>query len=339
MSVLLAEGWKAVELARPRGDELVARQPYQEITRLYVAVDSRGRRHLLLTLDEGHPSLADEGSRGLTVLTRDLELNGGKRSRYVDIVCESPIGHSMLDIVCGELSDLLRTSTETPTEVVTRVLAKWRRFWGQLPNQVLTQEAQAGLFAEVWFLCYWLLAALPPRDTLRAWRGPFGARHDFERPRLSVEVKATASTRGRIFEINGVDQLDPPQDGRLMFFGLRLREEAGASNTLPLLIETCRRQVQVDPDAEGLFETALITAGYISAHEDEYDKIHWRVVEELLFDVRDEFPRIVPASFRNGLPQGVEEMQYSVNLGSFDRLIVARRPDEAINILGSVHGA
>ena len=84
-----------------------------------------------------------------------------------------------------------------------------------------------------------------------------------------------------------------------------------------------------------MLDSALIAAGYVDLHRDEYEKTRWRVVEELLFEVRDDFPKIVPGVFTNGVPAGVEEMDYSINLGTFDHLVVSRRPADALEMLRS----
>jgi hypothetical protein len=91
--------------------------------------------------------------------------------------------------------------------------------------------------------------------------------------------------------------------------------------------------VSVDADAEGAFESGLIAAGYLATHEDEYLKTHWRVLEESLFDAAGDFPRIITKTFPNGPPVGVEEQAYVINLATFDRLIVARKPVEATALL------
>jgi hypothetical protein len=170
------------------------------------------------------------------------------------------------------------------------------------------------------------------------WRGPHGARHDFETDGLSIEAKGTTSTRGRIHKINGVQQLDPPENGKLLFFSMRIREEAGATNSLPLLIASCKQQLADDPDAEGLFETAVIAAGYSANHEEDYSKTHWRVVEQMLFDTSQEFPRLTKASFGDGMPMGVEDIDYTINLGTFDSAIVASTPAQASSHLASMRG-
>jgi len=331
----LADAWRQIEAARPTGDELVARPAMAETTpRILAAVDARGHRHLLVPLDPGDDPYKDANSRGITVATKDLLLPGSGYGRYIDIACEDAAGHSMLDLVATELGERLQEASNTPGEVVSRVLAKWRRFWGQVPKEVLSREGQIGLFAEVWFLTYWLIPAIGVTKAVQCWRGPHGARHDFEQPGLSVEAKGTASTRGRIFTISGIRQLEPPESGRLLFFSLRLREEGGASNTLPMLIDTCRSRVTSDPDSEGLLETALIAAGYLIVHASDYAKTRWRVIEELLFVVHDDFPRIVPGTFAPGeLPPGIEHLEYAVNLGAFDHLVVAKRPGDASELL------
>ena len=68
--------------------------------------------------------------------------------------------------------------------------------------------------------------------------------------------------RGRVHRINGLNQLAPPENGELMFFSLRLREEGGASNTLPALVGTCRSLLEADAEALSGFESALVQVGY-----------------------------------------------------------------------------
>lgn len=339
MSVIDPGVWRQIESSRPAGDELIGRPAAPEATpRLLAAVDSRGRRHLLVSLTPDEEAFGDASSRGLTIATEELTLRAGETGRYINIACEDVAGHPMLDLIGGELAGRLIGDGSAPAESVARVLAKWRRFWGRLPQQLLSREAQIGLYAELWFLAYWLIPAVGISNAVCMWRGPHGARHDFERPGLSVECKGTASTRGRVHQINGLGQLEPPEGGRLLFFSLRVRDEAGAANTLPLLCGICRRLVLEDGDAEGLFDTALIAAGYLAAHEQEYSKTHWRVLDELLFDAAADFPRITVRSFAAGMPPGVEELAYTINLGTFDNLIIARRAAEATVILRDAVG-
>jgi hypothetical protein len=268
----------------------------------------------------------------LEVATRTLTFDG-LTDRYLDVTCHDPTGNDGFDLIGGELASRLSTQSEAASEAVQRVLAKWRRFWGQLPRQLLTREQVVGLFAELWFLDVWLTPAVGVAQAVARWRGPFGARHDFESDGESVEVKGTTSTRGPIHRINGIEQLAPPQNGALFFFSLRMREEIGATNTLPLLVTTCRMQCTSDDVALSKFEAALAQSGYLSAHEEEYARLRFRVIKEELFAVRDDFPRLTPAQLLGGVPAGLEQVVYEVNLGGFRHLLVARNAMEAPSIL------
>lgn len=331
MSRIAPEVWTRLAGARPSGDVLTARLGAPDVTdRLLAALDSEARRHLLIALHPDEEHLHDVESRGLSVVTRELNLPDHTLTHYLDITCHDAAGHDAFDLIGGELAGQIATAAHPPAESVRRVLAKWRRFWGQLPRTLLSHEEQLGLFAELWFLSVWLLSRRTPGDAVAGWRGPSGARHDFEWQSRSVEVKATTSTRGRIHRINGLDQLLPPESGELLFFSLRVREEAGATNTLPLLIDRCRTQMSADADALTRFETSLAQAGYSPSHEEEYARMHLRIVEEGLFPVQADFPRLTPAQFPNGLPAGIERVEYEINLSTFGHLCVARSSVEAI---------
>jgi Putative PD-(D/E)XK family member, (DUF4420) len=328
---LAEDVWARLGTDVPMGEELTARLAAPDVTeRLLAGIDAEGRRHLLIHLRPADVDMRDMQSRGLWVVTSDLLVSGREPGRYIDLVCNDLSGYDALDIIGGELSERLASEKEGPADLVARVLAKWRRFWGQLPRDALSREAQLGLFAEVWFMTFWLLPQVATLEATNRWRGPFGARHDFEWPGRSIEVKATTSTRGLIHRINGIDQLAPPEAGDLLLFSLQLREEAGATHCLPDLIGECRSKLEVDDGAVIKFETGLAQVGYSPAHDDEYAKMRVRVVEEGLYEVEGDFPRLTVAQLSTGLPSGVEHVEYEINLGGFKHLLAAKDPTATV---------
>jgi hypothetical protein len=336
MSLIAPDVWARLEQNRPAGDNLTARQADPSATsRLQCALDAEGRRHLLVALYENEDGLRDTQSRGVHVETRDLVVRGQSATRYLDIQCLDITGYSALDLIGGELVVELSKPGAIPADTVKRVLAKWRRFWGLLPRTMLSREEVIGLFAELWFFLVWLLPSAGASEAVQRWRGPMGSRHDYEWTGKSVEVKATTSTRGRIHWINGLDQLSPPEQGSLYFFSLHLREEAGATNTLPSLIGSILSQLNSDVDALSRFETVLAQTGYSPAHDDEYAKLHLRIVAEGLYAVRDDFPRLNAQQFMAGVPVGVEKVEYEINLNSYDHLRIAQMPANSRNVLTS----
>jgi hypothetical protein len=284
-------------------------------------------------LDASEEAFKDTQSRGVTITTRELIVHGQPSVRYLDIECIDAGGHPALDIIGRELAEELSHSERSPAEIAKRTLAKWRRFWGELPRSFLSREQLLGLFGELWFLSFWLVPSVGVVQAVQRWRSPLGARHDFEWQGKSVEVKTTSSTRGRIHLIHGIEQLLPPENGELFLFSLRLREEAGAANTLPGLIGACRDLFESDPDVLSSFETGLARAGYSPAHNYVYEERFFRVAEEVVFAVKDDFPRITKDTFTDGIPAGVEGLVYEVNLNTLDHLRVARFAEEAASFL------
>lgn len=315
--------WGKLATGRVHGETLWAKRAVPDDTeRLLAALDSDGRRHFLVLLTDGEPSLDDTQSRGLRVATRDLAVPGHALGRYLDISCHDPSGHDAFQVIGGELADRLVLNEDSPAASMAKVLAKWRRFWGQQPRDVLTRHEQIGLLAELWFLSVWLVPRVGATSAVERWRGPLGARHDFEWPRRSIEVKATTSTRGLLHRINGIDQLVPPQDGTLLLFSLRLREEGGATNSLTSIVRACEVSLADNDEALSLFASRVAAAGYSPTHDEEYSRACYRVVEEALFSVQGDFPRVTPESLPGGLPPGVEHVEYDINLTGFDRLRV-----------------
>jgi hypothetical protein len=323
------ETWIKLETSRPKGDNLTARHACPEVTdRLLAAIDAAGVRHLLIVLVADDKPFRDLQSRGVSVDTKELSIEGKETDRYLDLVCHDSSGHSAFDLVGGDLAEGLRRGTSTPGDLVHQVLSKWRRFWGQTPRQLLTRDEQVGLFGELWFLLMWLASRVSLPEAVNRWRGPFGARHDFESLGLSVEVKATTSTRGRIHRINGIDQLAPPEAGRLLLFSVVLREEAGAGLSLPTLVANCRERLKGEDETLVIFDDALGKTGYSPAHEEEYAKLHVRIVEEGLFRVEGRFPRLTRELFASGIPDGVGVVEYEIDLAGLGDLCIARSASE-----------
>ena len=327
MSDVSQETWSRLERDRPDGDHYRARLAYpQTSSSLLAALDANGDRHFLVAVDGGQIDLGDVNIRGIGLCVHQMAIPGQGLKWYLDLECRDPSGYEGFDTIGFEIARRLASRLERPEDVVFRVLSKWRRFWGEELKQLLSREEQIGLLCELHFLRSWLGHFLPPLEAVQRWRGPLGARHDFEWSSGGVEAKATTSTRGAIHHINGVDQLAAPQDGRLYLFSLQLREESSASVTLASLVDECRTFFSLDVAAASILDERLAKARYSPVFEVEYSRTKYRLVEQGLFVVNDRFPRIIRASFLDGLPSGVETLGYDINLANCDDLCLARTP-------------
>lgn len=330
MSAIASQIWARLSVEGLQGNALRGCLAVPDVTdRLLAGIDAAGRRHLLILLNQTDADFHDSQSRGISVITQELAIPDHAPGRYLDITCLDISGYETFNLIGGELAAQLSGSEESASQVVSRVLAKWRRFWGQAPRHLLSREEQLGLFAELWFLRVWLIPMVGLSVAVQRWRGPFGSRHDFEWAGKSVEVKATSSVHERVHRIHGLDQLLQPETGVLLLFSQRLREEAGATNSLPNLVASCREQLADEAHSLSQFEDALIQVGYSDADVDEYSQLRLRVVEEGLYQVQADFPRLTKSELCDGLLPGVRDVNYEIILDGFAHLCIARLPEQA----------
>jgi hypothetical protein len=328
--------WDLLEAEPPTKERLEVRTALSgRHPDVLIGIDAALRRYALVRIPAGEEdALTERISRGIGVQTvKMVPQDTGIEESFVEIACLDLQGHGAFDIVIGELVDAVeRSGGLTRVKLVQGVLAKWRRFWSGVPTNALGVEQQIGLFGELYFLSRWMCTALGPSKAVSTWRGPAGARNDFELQGLGIEAKTTKRVDAA-HVIHGLDQLLEPVGGVLLLFGLCVRDEASSTESLPRLVAELRTKLSNDADALSAFETLLYTAGYDDRLEAEYSKLMLRIRSEALYRVSDGFPRLVPASIAGGLPPGVGAVTYELRLDAAAGWVVASSPGAAVRLL------
>lgn len=252
---------------------------------------------------------------------------------FVDIACLESYGEQAIDMIAVELLAALEAGASiNRVALVQNVLSKWRRFWSGMSQGLLSKEQQLGLFGELWFLARWLAPVVGFPKATAIWRGPLGARNDFESPTITVEVKTT-SRLDRTCKINGIEQLMAPANGSLFLFGLEVREEGGATDTMPALIDEIRAGMAEDYESLSRFDTCLYAADYLDDLAREYGKLKLRVKREELFEVAGDFPRVTPHSLRQGMPPGISGVTYELSLDAAASWRIASGSSQAVDLI------
>jgi hypothetical protein len=188
----------------------------------------------------------------------------------------------------------------------------------------MSLEAAVGLFGELWFMERWIGLPLG----LERW-APIGARHDFQWPVASVEVKTTTvQWQGpATHRVVSLDQLAAPETGQLYLFSLQILPDELASNSLAAQVDRIRSGLTTSPEFSDVFMDRLAALGYSPAEADRYSQT-WRIVGEELYSIGDGFPRLTRSSFQGGLPAGVDEVSYSLMLAACRSWLVSERPSD-----------
>ncbi len=314
----LREVWAAV--ARPPVGRLNGRRIREAPA--WAALDSAGRWHLLIRITAGEQGVVAAPTRGLSVTTEEMQVADEPVARHIDLACmDAAFGDAFLAL-SAEVVQALAVAADAASADVLRVLERWRRFWS-VSQAGLSEEAALGLFGELWFLERWLV--LP--GAVRRWRGPEGARHDFQWDEFSVEVKTSRSAADGlpVHRIVSIDQLADPERGRLHLFSLHVTRDVLAAHTLPSMVGRVEAALAAHPSELSLFRERLARVGWSPAHAGRHEN-HWRILHERLYAVEGAFPRLTMANFVGGLPAGVGAVSYSIDLAAAAPWCVADRP-------------
>lgn len=326
-----ADPWKGIQ--KSKAGHLTARQGGL----VWYALDDIGCPHLLIPAGDGASVAELFATRGVTAEIAELDLNHGLRGKWIDVVCVDPATRGPFALLASDIVEGLGRSEGPPHDAVIDVLERWRWFWSSRPNlKPLSDKAALGLFAELWFLRFWIRSPA----AVRWWRGPLGDRHDFVHPSISIEVKATTviGDGAVTHNITHIDQLADPGSGNLMLFSFAATLDELATYSLTALIDDMDSWMR-DTAYSQLWRKRLHQAGWSPAHADGY--IHtYRVVQERLYRVDQGFPRIVRRSFVGGNPPGgVSDITYRVIPGFVEMThTIAAEASSAWNILRPLCG-
>ena len=216
---------------------------------------------------------------------------------YFGLMLRDPKNLDLFETFCRDLLRRVGPCASDARAVAAFVerLQGWQKFF-ERGGEGLSGEAERGLWGELFFLREHLWP-LRDKDALDIWFGPLGAPQDFKSEALAVEVKALAPNSNTI-KINSEWQLDGANLKQLLLFAVQLDENENGQS-LPQIIESLR--ARCDAKRRRRLDDLLLEAGYFDAHAAQYETHRFSVGGQSLFDVKDSFPRLVPANIAPGL--------------------------------------
>lgn len=271
------------------------------------------------------------GTNGFSVDRRQLLVDGRQSNCTVISLRNSsnlePF-HAMADGIALELCNSLASKISGGFDELAQVLAKWSTFWKRHSKRISTEKI-SGLIAEMLAIRDWGIEYIGDASN---WVGPIGAPQDFRFESFGVEVKATQSSNGdRSHKISSAFQLDDESLDRIYLLSYRLKLSThGASSIFELANE-----ISLIPGFDTLAARKLIDFAMrqLSISESSPRKLtHFDVVDSQLFEVRDDFPRII----RSGIPnaQLVSKVRYQIDLTNLREYLIAEKPVPIASIVG-----
>lgn len=229
-------------------------------------------------------------------------------THFIQVNC---LDGRFVDVFISFSADVVRRLREgnAPNKAVDDSLTEFRELFQR--SRALSLEELVGAFGELTVLQR--IVGLR-KAAVRSWTGPLPERHDFSARTICAEVKTTLRSSNLLIYVNGLGQLDPPDDGRpLYLIRIVLSNSGGAGLTTIELLDDCISKSGAAAEINELMEN-LFYEGY---REDQQLREHRFIVNNIdVYHVDVGFPRLSSNAFLPGQPiSGVREISYALDLG------------------------
>lgn len=211
------------------------------------------------------------------------------------------------DLIFG-VSDV--STEQTLVEKLLERLAKWQSLFEKVGKQGLSDEAQRGLYGEIYFLRFFLTNNSNKNYCVKSWLGQEKSIQDFQYSNWAVEVKTTHGNNHQKIHITSERQLDDSIIEKIFLFHLSLDVRVGNGESLNILIDEVSELLNDNTMASNLFKLKLLESGYYDIHKPLYDERGYTIRQENIYRVTGNFPRIT----ENQTPIGVGDVRYSIVL-------------------------
>jgi hypothetical protein len=211
------------------------------------------------------------------------------------------------DLIFG-VSDV--STEQNLVEKLLERLAKWQSLFEKVGKQGLSDEAQRGLYGEIYFLRFFLTNNSDKNYCVKSWLGPEKSIQDFQYSNWAVEVKTTHGNNHQKIHITSERQLDDSIIEKIFLFHLSLDVRMENGESLNILIDAVSELLNDNTMATNLFKLKLLESGYYDIHKPLYDERGYTIRQENIYRVTDNFPRIT----ENQIPIGVGDVRYSIVL-------------------------
>ncbi|MBN2402759.1 MAG: PD-(D/E)XK motif protein [Spirochaetes bacterium] len=187
-------------------------------------------------------------------------------------------------------------------------LTKWQMLFEKLGKQGLSEEAQVGLFGELYFLRQFLSYSNDYESCINLWKGPEKAIQDFQHLDWALEVKTTHGKNHQKIHIANERQLDTDIIPIIYLFHISVDVRDGTTETLNSLVDEVLETLKDNYSALSSFKLKLLDYGYFDVHRNLYSDTDYNIRNNRIFLVTNDFPRITERQ----VPGGVGDVRYSI---------------------------
>jgi hypothetical protein len=262
---------------------------------------------LLSTSDSFDKYFRNIGFKGMDFVYRETEAGKEIDVTLLEETLLAPFNGFLLDFY-SKMEEVVKATHAV--DMLFNTLSTWLKLFKAVNNQALSEEAQLGLFGELYFIYKLLKRGKSSPDVISKWTGPDKSDKDFIFNNCSVEVKATKVSAPSI-GISSENQLNNVL-GTDLFLSLYVFDFVpGSRNTLNSIIKEIKEMI-IDSAIVDLFVEKLEEAGYYFKDEELYNNKSYALRDEKYFIINEAFPKIIYGK----VASGVHKVSYSIEISA-----------------------
>ena len=282
---------------------------------LYWGKDPTGKCVFVVELVGDHAEVFRQSRVSVHGIRVDLRLLNATNGQCLVLALEQHVDRDLFFSLCKTLASALNevSDSDVAFSIAITHLQRWKSFFANRKQRLLSPEEIRGLFAELQFLKSLYDRHTSEAEAINSWCGPDRAQQDFVFGNTAVEVKAISRKDRNTVRISSEDQLESLCDNLFLeIFRLSDLPDAGSALSLNQAVVEIYQEFS-DSVAIEAFSQKLAAYGYVELRD--YDEPLLVVSERRTYKVESAFPRLI----RSELPQGIRKVGYEIEIEKLAR--------------------
>lgn len=288
----------------------------------FIALDDKDNIHLLIAPAPANDSIFSKFDfKGLKINNNQWAVANRPVQDYLDISCSTGTLSSFKRPFLSFAEDVLFEMSQSkgiPYDAVRLTCIRWKKFWSEDSDVEIRKEWIHGIFGELLFLNDMMERF--GLSVIDSWTGPMGKDHDFQTgTKLAAEVKTSVEVP---FSIQcNIRQLDPALF-KLLYIVCYHLKPAEEGTALPDMVKKIERMIGEDEIILDKFHDRLISVGYKRQAESAYNEIILKYAQADVYEVDDNFPKIIETSFISPPDHRIRDIRYKLQLTGVKKMSI-----------------
>lgn len=244
-----------------------------------------------------------------TFISFEIEIKDNFKKQFIEVKLKNEPSYDLFLIFMQDILTYSESSSSSSaaSSILQRIYA-WERFFEKGKLDTLSKEELIGLWGELLFIESILMRKPDSSNELiSGWQSKSGIDKDFRLSSKCIEIKTTTRKRNTRFSISSELQLSY-EELPLYLFGYVLSPDSKMTRTIGDLVHSCRSLLS-QTQLLYLFNTKLLSIGYIDEHNSLYEEYRFGTDTIHIFKVNQTFPSITPSK----IPLAISSVTYELD--------------------------